>query len=124
MAKDILAAIAEERIREAMERGEFDNLPGAGKPIHLDDDTMVPADLRVAYRILRNAGCLPPELELRKEIVTLRDLIRAVEDDGERREKVRELNRKVMRLSIMLKRPVNIEDFPEYRDRVLEKIRR
>jgi hypothetical protein len=124
MVKDILAAIAEERIRESMERGEFDDLPGAGKPLHLDDDSMVPADIRIAYRILRNAGCLPPELELRKEIMTLRDLIRAVEDEGDRREKIRELNRKVIRLSILLKRPVNIEDFPEYRERVLEKIRR
>ncbi|HEY7527996.1 MAG TPA: DnaJ family domain-containing protein, partial [Candidatus Deferrimicrobiaceae bacterium] len=67
---DPLALLAESKIREAMERGEFDRLPGAGKPLSLDDDSMVPHELRVAYRILKNAGCLPPELELRKEIIT------------------------------------------------------
>ena len=89
---DPLVLIAEEKIREAMARGEFDNLPGAGKPLALEDDSMVPEDLRVPYKVLKNAGCLPPELEMRKEIVTLKILISA------------------------------IEDFPEYRDRVIEKL--
>jgi len=56
-------SIAEKKIAEAMERGEFDDLPGAGRPLELDDDANVPEDLRVAYRILKNAGFVPPEVE-------------------------------------------------------------
>ncbi len=116
--------IAEQRIREAIERGEFDGLPGAGQPLRLDDDSMVPPELRVAYRILKNAGCLPPELELRKEIVTLRELIASIEDEGARREKIRELSARLLRLSILMKRPVHLDEFPQYRDRVLERLAR
>jgi hypothetical protein len=83
---DLFAVIAERRIQEAMERGEFDDLPGKGKPLDLeDDDPMVPGELRMAYRMLKNAGMLPPELELRKEILQLQDLLGAVHDEGERR---------------------------------------
>ena len=56
---DILAKIAEQRIREAMERGEFDNLPCHGKPIKLDDLVGVPEHLRMGYKILKNAVCCP-----------------------------------------------------------------
>lgn len=116
-------ALAERKILEAIARGEFDNLPGAGQPLRLEDDSMVPAELRVAYKILKDAGCLPPELELRKEILTLRDLLNAVEDDGERRRKVRELNVKLLKLDMLAKRPANIDAFPAYRERILEKMR-
>ncbi|MGE5190513.1 MAG: DnaJ family domain-containing protein [Gemmatimonadota bacterium] len=116
--------IAEQRIREAIERGEFDRLPGAGQPLRLDDDAMVPPELRVAYKILKNAGCLPPELELRKEIVTLRALLRAVGDDGERRATIRELNRKLLKLSLMSGRTVDLDGFPEYRDRIAARLMR
>ncbi len=50
--------LAEPRMQEAVGRGEFDNLPGTGKPLALDDDTFVPPELRVAYRVLQNAGYL------------------------------------------------------------------
>ncbi|MCX7794408.1 MAG: DUF1992 domain-containing protein [Thermodesulfovibrionales bacterium] len=113
-----LKRIAEERIREAMERGDFDNLPNKGKPLNLDDDSLIPEDLRMAYRILKNTGYLPPELELKKEIVSLKDLINTIDDDEKRLKKIRELNFKLMKLSIMLKRPVNLDD---YEDRLFER---
>ena len=84
---------------------------------------VVPGELRAASRILTNAGFLPPEVELRKEILTLRDLLRTVEDDGERIRKIRELNGKLLRLDILRKRPANLDSFPEYRERILDKIR-
>jgi hypothetical protein len=108
---DFLKRIAEERIREAMERGEFDNLPNKGKPLNLDDDSLVPEDLRMAYSVLKNTGYLPPELELKKEIVSLRDLINTIDDDEKRLKRLRELNFKLMKLSIMLKRPVNLDSY-------------
>lgn len=119
---DPLVLIAEEKIREAMARGEFDNLPGAGKPLALEDDSLVPEDLRVAYKILKNAGCLPPEIELRKEIVTLKNLLSSIEEEGERRRRLKELDGKLLRLNLMRKKPLQYEDFPEYRDRIIEKL--
>jgi len=59
----MLESIAERRIGEAVANGELDNLPGAGKPLELDDDPLVPEELRLAYRILKNAGYVPPEIE-------------------------------------------------------------
>jgi hypothetical protein len=79
-----LDAIAERRIREALERGEFDDLPGAGAPLDLDDDALVPEDLRAAYRVLKNSGFLPPELEVHREIREVEQLLQRVVDDGER----------------------------------------
>ncbi len=76
--------LAEQRIEEAMREGAFDNLPGAGKPLDLEDDRMVPEESRVAYRLLKNAGFIPPELEDRKEIADLHRLLAVVSDDGER----------------------------------------
>jgi sirohydrochlorin ferrochelatase len=57
------ALLVEQRISEAMARGEFDHLPGAGKPLDLDDDLLVPEEERIAVRIMKNAGCVPPEVE-------------------------------------------------------------
>jgi DnaJ homologue, subfamily C, member 28, conserved domain len=114
--------LAERRILEAMERGDFDRLPGSGKPLRLEDDSLVPGDLRIVYKVLKNAGVLPPELELRKEILTLRDLLRTVEDDAERRRRTREMNRKLIHLELLRGRPANLDPFPEYRERVLEKL--
>jgi len=52
-----LLYLAERKIEEAIERGEFDDLPGAGRPLDLDDlDPLLPEELRMAYRILKNAG--------------------------------------------------------------------
>jgi hypothetical protein len=117
-----LEKIAEKKIREAIERGEFANLPGAGKPLRLEDDSMIPEDLRVAYKILKNAGCIPPELELRREIITLRDLLRSIEDEDGKRDKIQELNYKLLKLNIMARRTVNLDEFPEYKDRIHKKL--
>ena len=80
----MLDSLVEERIREAQERGELDDLPGAGAPLAFEDDALVPEELRVAYRLLKNAGFVPPELEAHCEIRRLEQLLRTVEDAGER----------------------------------------
>jgi hypothetical protein len=77
----IFARIAEARIREAMARGEFDDLPGAGRPLQLEDLSRVPPDMRLAYKVLRNAEVVPPEVELRREIYSLGRLLDAADDD-------------------------------------------
>lgn len=78
------ARLAESRIRTAIARGESDNLPGKGKPLQLEDLSRVPAELRLGYKLLRNAGCLPPELEARKEAARLGALLAATGDAKER----------------------------------------
>jgi hypothetical protein len=78
-----LFSLAERRIEEAIARGELDDLPGAGRPLELDDDRLVPEELRLAYRILKNAGYVPPEVDALaqsrgvKKLVLLRTKIEA-----------------------------------------------
>src|SRR5436853_2622275 len=81
---DALTWIAEQRIREAIDQGLFDNSPYRGRPVRLDEDEAVPPELRMAFKILRDAGCLPPEVELRREIASLSELLEAVLDEDER----------------------------------------
>jgi hypothetical protein len=114
--------IAEERIRQAVEEGQFDNLPGAGKPLDLEDDSWIPDDLRIAYRVLKNAGVTPPELEMRSEIMSLRSLIDSIDDDRERLKRIRELNYKLMCIHEMRRRPLTFDDFPEYERKISEKL--
>jgi len=117
----IFAEIAERRIKEAMEDGIFDNLKGMGMPLILEDETWIPEDLRLAYRVLKNAGFTPPELELRNEIINLRELMNTIDDDNERLKKLRELNYKLMKLDVLRKKPLNLEVFPEYEGKIIEK---
>lgn len=84
-------AIIEAKIREAQRAGAFDDLPGAGKPLDLDDDKLVPEDVRMAYRILKNAGFVPLEIEERRQAADLRKLIAATADHPERRRAIAKL---------------------------------
>ncbi|QOI56751.1 DnaJ family domain-containing protein [Rouxiella badensis] len=74
---------AERQILDAQSRGEFDNLPGAGAPLVLDDDSGVPRELRVAYRILKNAGYVPAEIQDRKEALDLQTLLEQVAEGSD-----------------------------------------
>ncbi|CCW35523.1 protein of unknown function (DUF1992) [Chthonomonas calidirosea] len=69
---DVIALIAERKIQEAIEQGKFDNLPGKGKPLVLEEEAIVPPHLRVANHALRNVGALPEWVQLLKEIVSLK----------------------------------------------------
>ncbi len=114
--------IAERRIIEAIANGEFDNLEGKGKPIDFEDETWIPEDLRMAYRILKNAGCIPPELEFRNEVVNMCSLMNTTDDDKERIKKLRELNFKLLKLNLTRKKPLDFEDFPEYEGKLVDKL--
>ncbi len=74
----MLDFLAEQKIAEAVSRGELDDLPGQGQPLALDDDRLIPEDLRLAYRILKNGGFVPAEVETLNEIAQLERL--AVDD--------------------------------------------
>ncbi|MCX7628242.1 MAG: DUF1992 domain-containing protein [Methylophilaceae bacterium] len=90
--------IAEQRISEALERGELDHLPGAGQPLQLDDDRLVPEDVRMAYRILKNAGFVPPEVQTLKEIGALQRLVQSLEEGEQRTLALKKLHLLAMQL--------------------------
>lgn len=79
----LIQRLAEEKILTAIEQGEFDDLPGQGKPLVLDDNAAVPEELRAGYRLLKNSGYLPLELELRKEIQHVEELLCHVENNDQ-----------------------------------------
>lgn len=96
--------IADNRIREAMEQGAFDNLPGAGRPVSLEEYFNTPEDLRMAYSILKNANCRPLEVDLLNEIARLEQAAGAAGDDAVRAELQRELGNRRTELAILLER--------------------
>lgn len=112
---------AERHILDAQRKGEFDNLQGSGEPLMLDDDSHVPADLRAGYRMLKNAGYLPPELEQRKEAVELTRLLSTV-----RRESAdyTEYSRRLVLLELKLRQAGMSTDFlqGDYSGRLIQKI--
>jgi len=63
-----LESLAEKKLREAIENGEFDDLPGKGEPLDLKENPFEDPDLRVVHRLLRNAGFAPAWIEERKDI--------------------------------------------------------
>lgn len=71
--------LAEQRIAEAERDGLLKDLPGAGAPLDLDDDKLIPEDLRMAYRILKNAGYVPPAVTALRELADLEALLRRAE---------------------------------------------
>ena len=114
--------IAERKIQEAILNGELDNLPGKGKPLQLDDESGIPEELRLAYKILKNADCLPPELELKKEIVQLRDLLQGLEDVEEKYRLMKRLNFQIMKLNMMRRASPLLEENQVYYEKVIEKL--
>lgn len=122
--EDIVAMIAEEKIREAMRNGEFDNLPGKGKPLQLEDLSHVPEELRASFIILKNAGILPEELQLEKEIMSLKTLVNSCYDEGDRKDLKREINEKILRFNIMMeKRHRSNRALNQYRGKILDRLR-
>jgi nitrogen fixation-related uncharacterized protein len=122
---DILALIAERKIREAMEAGQFDDLPGKGRPIRRDEELCgVPEELRMGYRILRNAGYLPPELELHRELLTLKDLLRTCTDEAQRPALHRRLTLATLHYNVLAERNRANVAFGPYADRLAARVLR
>jgi hypothetical protein len=119
---DILAKIAEQRIREALERGEFDHLPFHGKPIKLDDLAGVPAHLRMGYKILKNAGVLPEEMQLKKEMMSLKALLDACYDETERQMLQQKMNEKMLRYNMMMEKQLHKPTYQKYYAKIMKKL--
>ncbi len=118
---NLLDRIAETRIQEALERGELRGLPGEGRPLVLDDDSAVPEELRVAYRLLKNAGFLPPELQLRRELREAEQLLQQLPESEHCRARAR-LELLQLRLAANRRQPINLLLEDHYRQRLLERL--
>lgn len=107
---DFFSQLVEERIAEARRKGEFDNLQGAGKPLELEDLSHIPEELRVGYKLLKNSGYVPEEVQLAKELIALQDLIAMCEQDDERRKLSKQLMQKVASFAAAVAAPADEND--------------
>lgn len=114
--------LAESRIREAIDRGDFKDLPLLGKPLPPDDLDGVPAELRLAYSMLKNAGCLPEELALHQDIRNLRDLIGLCEDEDLLEELGEQLLAKELRFNMLMEQRKMSRLPRRYRARLRERL--
>jgi len=94
----------DEIIREAMERGEFDNLPGAGKPMDLSAYFDTPEEVRLAHSVLKGANFLPQEVELLKEIEALTNELEGTKDSAKRERLLKSIRDKRLNFSLMMER--------------------
>ena len=120
-AVSFLHRIAEQRILEAQREGAFDNLPGRGKPLELEDLSWVPEDLRIGYHVLKNAHVLPPEVELLKDIHSLEDLLKHIEDETERRSLAKSIQWKMIRLDMLKRRSLDLNTVRTYSRKLVAK---
>ena len=96
--------IVEALIKEAQERGEFDNLPGRGKPIDLTGYFEMPEDIRVAQSVLKNAGMTSLEVELLKEIAEMRQLLALTVEEKKKQQIEKQIQEKQVEFSLMMER--------------------
>jgi hypothetical protein len=96
--------IVEAIIKDAMERGEFDNLPGKGKPIDLTEYFETPQEVRLAHSILKNAGMTSREVELLKEIAELKQVHAALLDEKKKQGIERQIQQKQVEFNLLMER--------------------
>ena len=113
--------IVEERILKAQKKGEFENLTGSGKPLVFNDNHLVPEDLRLAYKILKNADCTPPEIELKKEIRRTEDLLAGMQETSEKYRLLKKLNFLIMKLNTMRDTSIVFEMPQHYMEPLVER---
>lgn len=116
--------IVEERIRAAQHKGEFKNLAGAGQPLVLEADRHIAEELRLSYKILKNADCLPPEIELKKEIERTEELLGGMEETAEKYRILKKLNFLIMKLNSTRNSSLEFEVPQRYSARLVDRFER
>ena len=125
MGMDFSFLVSEDKIKKAYQNGEFNNLPGFGKPLPKDSLASVPEELRMAYRVLRNAGYSLEEDKIRQELLSMEDLIRSCETEEEKVDLQRKYNEKLWRFNKMMKEPTGTnhsKHFSNYQKKVEERL--
>lgn len=113
--------IVEKHIQRAQIDGEFDNLPGVGRPLKLDDDLHIPEELRPAYRLLKNAGFVPEEVLLRKQISDVKQLIATSTDVDIKSSTGKRLNALLTQLEIKRGAVSPLATDPVYKQKLVNK---
>lgn len=93
---------AEALLQEAIQRGDFDNLPGKGQRIDLSDYFNTPEDLRLAYSILKSTDVLPEEVELLKKIAALKDELAQCTDETRRASLRKSIDERLLSFNVMM----------------------
>jgi len=119
---EAMRLIAERKISAAIQEGLLDIQGWRNRPLPMTHDHLVPEELRMAHKILKNAGYLPPEIEAKKEIQALEDLLAACEDECIRVKQMKKLNYLVLKLNIMKGDTCSIESQDAYYRKVVEPI--
>ncbi len=117
-----LYQIAEQRIAKAIEDGTLKTDGWKNRPLPLDNDSFVPEDLKMAYKILKNGGYVPPEIEVRKEIQNLEDLIIKTEDSHQRVKQMKKLDVLMRKVDAMRSKTSSIEHDEAYYRKIVERI--
>jgi hypothetical protein len=123
---DLFSRIAEDKIKEAIKNKEFENLPGMGKPLDLRDELAgMSAEMKMGYRMLKNAGYISDQVDLRKELITLNDLISVATDDEEINRLQEKLTRKKLQFEkVMEQRRKNTNlRFGSYAEKIYGKMK-
>jgi hypothetical protein len=114
--------MAERHIQEALHRGDFDDLALKGQPLSREDLSGVPEELRMGYKILKNAGYLPEEMQLHREILSLRNLLDCCEDQTESRQLKNRLSLRQLQYDMLMERNGRKAGFRQYTDQLAERL--
>jgi len=119
-----IGIVAERRIKEALERGDFNDLPGAGQPLDLDDDACIPEDLRMAYKLLKNGGYLDSIGSDRASAApaTLDGMLRTAPDERATLRRMLKLQVVEMRMKDREGHVLNLASSDVYHDKVVERL--
>lgn len=124
---DFFQIVSEDKIKKAYNDGEFDHLPGFGKPLQLENLSGVPQELRIAYKLLKNAGYSEQESVLKQEMMTIESLIKKCDDQSNEKEDLqRKFNQKLLQFNrLMSKRgaETNSSYFKNYQQKVQDKLK-
>ena len=108
----------------AQKAGDFDSLPGKGKPLHLEDLSHVPEDLRAGFLILKNANMLPAEMEIRKQIVSLQDLLALTSDEPDQTVILKQIREKLIHVDILHRRSFGKRSVEYYGRKLIARLRK
>ncbi len=99
-----MSSVIDQIIRDAIERGEFKNLPGEGKPIDLTAYFNTPEEVRMAFSVLKSANVLPQEAELLKEMASIKESPDTAKDSETRAHLMKKLEEKRLEFNLLMDR--------------------
>ncbi len=114
--------IAEEKIKDWIEKEDFSKNKYFGKKVDNTEYFKVPETLRIAYHILKNANVLPKELQLKSEIIKLRDMLEEISDEDEFIKKLRKFQSLIIEYNIVSNRKITIKNNEFYTKKLMKKL--